>query len=135
LGKSNNIKGLEQGRAEFAYQCALNAKNDQNVDNDEYKAYSTKILTYIKTNGLGATYAFIKSKVQKNNTYKTIYEQTAEWLRKDKKNLLDLKKADDLVKKIISVESTIYRAITNEVLAFFRWVSRFADGLMEKEKN
>ncbi|MBD3192921.1 MAG: type III-B CRISPR module-associated protein Cmr5 [Candidatus Heimdallarchaeota archaeon] len=129
------MKGLEQGRAEFAYKCALEAREDTKVDNDEYKSYSIKILTYIKTNGLGATYAFIKGKGQKSKAYKMIYEQTAEWLRKDEKNLLGLKKDDELVEKVISVDSAIYRATTNEVLAFFRWVSRFADGLMKKEKN
>jgi CRISPR-associated protein Cmr5 len=94
----------------------------------------------IKTNGLGATFAFVKSKLNndKNKSgyaYKIIYEQTKEWLQNDNKHLVDLSNSKDLVFEIIKLNSTEYRAVTNEVLAFFNWLKRFADGLIEGESD
>ncbi len=131
------IKGLEQGRANFAYKCAEAAKACK-IDKraKEYKSYVKKIPMLIKTNGLGATFAFVKSKskedVEKSGySYKLIYDHTAQWLQKDDKNLWGLKESDDLVETIIKLESPGYRAATIEVLAFFKWLSRFADGMIE----
>ena len=117
---------LENGRALFAYECA--EKGSKCPKPKEYKSYVKKIPMMIKTNGLGATYAFIKSK---GGTYKIIYEQTSEWLKKDEKKLLDLSDNKELVKAIIDCESDKYRAVTVEVLAFFNWLRRFAEGLIE----
>ncbi len=145
------IKGLEQGRAKFAYDCALNGKKISNefqietewYKDNNYKSYVKKIPMLIKTNGLGATFAFVYSKRQKEknkkkpgdkqnpkNAYDLMYLQTAQWLREDEKKLPDLQENEDLVEKIISLKSPEYRAVTNEVLAFFKWLSRFADGLI-----
>ncbi len=131
---TGKIKGLEQGRAKFAYDCAIAGSNIEKKK--EYKSYVKKIPMLIKTNGLGATFAFIKSKSKADTgkagyAYKLIYDHTAQWLREDKKNLLGLKQNDDLVEKIISLNSPEYRTVTNEVLAFFKWLSRFADGMIE----
>lgn len=142
-GKMTNdtvtIKGLEQGRANFAYKCAEVAKACK-IDkrSKEYKSYVKKIPMLIKTNGLGATFAFVKSKskedIEKSGyAYKLIYDHTGQWLRKDDKNLWGLNESDDLVEMIIKLDSPQYRATTNEVLSFFKWLSRFADGLIEGE--
>jgi len=130
------IKGLEQGRAKFAYDCA--SAGSSISKKKEYKSYVKKVPMLVKTNGLGPTLAFIKSKSSNDQNksgyaYRLIYEQTKEWLKKDEKNLIDINVNDDLVEKIISLDSPSYRAITNEVLAFFKWVSRFAEGLIEGE--
>ena len=128
------IKGLEQGRAKFAYDCALSGSKI--AKRKEYKSYVKKVPTLIKTNGLGSTFAFIKSKCSSDQSkagyaYHLIYEQTKQWLKKDEKGLLDINEDDDLVEKIISLDSPGYRAVTNEVLAFFNWLTRFAEGLIE----
>lgn len=134
---STAIKCLEQGRAKFAYECAL--KGSKIRKEKEYKSYVKKVPMLIKTNGLGSTFAFIKSKINKDESkagyaYNLIYEQTTEWLIKDEKQLLKIKKEDDLVEKIISLDtSQKYRAVTNEILAFFNWLRRFADGLIDGE--
>jgi len=132
--KINTLQGIEQGRAKFAYDCALEAKDIPKKD--EYKSYVKKIPMMIKTNGLGATFAFIKSKQSKDESksgyaYKLIYDQTTNWLDKDPKKLISLNVKEDFVDKIISLNSPKYRAITNEILAFFIWLRRFADGLIE----
>ena len=130
MESKTTIKGLEQGRAEFAYECAK--KGSEIEKKKEYKAYVKKIPMFIKTNGLGSTFAFINSKNSKD-VYQLIYNQTKEWLNKDDKKLINIKEDDDLVEKIISLNSPEYRAVTIEVLAFFNWLRRFADGLIEEE--
>jgi len=206
---TTTIKGLEQGRAKFAYECAsqvLSLKkfvfNQRDIitndvlkklytdkfrrkieindrkDNDErrnnkkmlddflegplekinqyqttkgffkdiinfyektqkeYKSYVKKIPMIIKTNGLGATFAFMLSK---GGTYEAIGEQVLEWLKNDEKCILPDAKGINLFKdlniKIIYLNSPEYRALTVEVLAFFNWLRRFVDGLIEEEEN
>ena len=98
----------------------------------EYKAYAKKIPMLIKTNGLGATYAFIKSKGKQEGTpYHLLYEQTKKWLEVSNCPFITLR--SDLVEDIIDLKSNEYRAITNEVLSFFTWLRRFAEGLIEGE--
>jgi len=102
----------------------------------EYKSYVKKIPMMIKTNGLGATFAFMLSK---GGTYMFIGEQVLEWFKNEGKGVLpDIKNVGsfkDLNIKIISFNSPEYRALTIEVLAFFNWLRRFADGLIEGEEN
>jgi CRISPR-associated protein Cmr5 len=124
-----NIKELEGGRAAFAYKC-VDIKGK--ALGKDYKSHVKNIPMMIKTNGLGATFAFVKSK--KKPTYDLIYKQTHEWL----KDCLTTKhffvhNNNDLVQKIIELDSNSYRAVTIEVLALFNWLKRFADGLIDKD--
>jgi len=114
------IKDLEKNRSQFAYGCVVEANKDDNIKKD-YKSYVKKVPMMILNNGLGATFAFIYSKKKDGNAYELIYKQTTEWLKSDK----------NLVEWIINQESQEYRATTNEVLALFNWLKRFADGMIE----
>ena len=128
-------RGIEQRRAISAYRYAEEAveKLGGNKSNNSarYKSYVKKIPALIKTNGLGAAYAFIKPKKSKDNTdaYALIYNQTGEWLRECYGDTFARDK--DLVKCLISLPSVEYRTITVEVLALFNWLRRFAEGLIE----
>ncbi len=114
---------LEQGRAEYAYECAQNGMDRNQNKPDEYKSYAKKIPMLIKTNGLGATLAFMQSK---GGTYNLLLNQTKEWLVKAP--LFGVEENDDLIQKIISMDSAEYRAVTIEVLALYSWIRRFAEG-------
>ncbi|WP_422448333.1 type III-B CRISPR module-associated protein Cmr5 [Thermoanaerobacterium sp. DL9XJH110] len=132
------IKGLEQGRASFAYQCA--EKGNEIEGRKEYKQYVKKMPMLIKTNGLGAALAFVKSKAsdklsESGYAYKLIYDQITEWLRRDEKKIIDLAGNIDLVAAVISLDSPQYRAVTIEVLAFLNWLRRFAEGLIEGDPD
>jgi CRISPR-associated protein Cmr5 len=141
------IKGIEQGRATYAYECAKNAKSkwrketsDDKKDSKEareYKSYAKKIPMMIKTNGLGGALAFVKSKCKqdKPNAYNLIYDQLSEWFSKSEKAyfIANFKSNDDLVEKVIALNSGEYRAVTVETLALFGWVRRFAEGLIQGE--
>ena len=54
-------------------------------------------------------------------------QQTKQWLK--------VPKDKELVEWIIYQESPEYRATTNEVLALFGWLKRFADGMIEGEEG
>lgn len=138
------IKSIEEGRADFAYKCVKQVINlnsfefkgreiypnylkklskDDNKSHmktmKEYRAYTKKIPMLIKVNGLGATLAFMKSK---GKTYNIVYDQITEWLKADGKKLIEIE--NDLVESIISLNSSNYRTVTNEVLAFFKLASQ-----------
>jgi CRISPR-associated protein Cmr5 len=135
MSETNVRKGLEQGRAKFAYDKALEGSKIKNKK--EYKAYVRKIPTLIKTNGLGETFAFVKAKKVKKAeetdkaafAYYLIYDQTSQWLKEKKL----LKPNTDLVEWLVTLDSPTYRAVTNEVISLFKWLSRFSEGLIEGE--
>ena len=87
----------------------------------------------IKTNGLGATLSFVKAKGSKNEAYQLLYQQMAEWFMRQGNDLIELAKDDDLVERVIGLNSPAYRVVTREVLALFSYLRRFAEGLIEGE--
>lgn len=122
----------EQIKAEFAYNCARNASNL----GKEYKSYVKKMPMLIKTNGLGATFAFMFSKKNKDEGkyWNAIGKNLYDWLKDQKKiDSNKLKSFDDLVKEISQISSTEYKILTAEVISFLSWLRRFADGLFEGE--
>lgn len=125
-----NIKELEGGRAAFAYKCVDGKGKSLGKD---YKSHVKNIPMMIKTNGLGATFAFVKSKNKK--TYDLIEEQTHEWLKDCLTTKHFFVNSTDLVKNIIELKSPEYRAVTTEVLALFNWLKRFSDGLIQDESE
>ena len=120
------IKDLEKQRSQYAYGCVVEA-NKKSAIKKEYKSYVKKIPMMVLNNGLGATFAFIYSKKKNGNAYALIDSQTKKWFKIDEK--------EDLVKWIIEQESSEYRSTTNEVLALFGWLKRFADGMIEGESD
>ncbi|MGD0856907.1 MAG: type III-B CRISPR module-associated protein Cmr5 [Dehalococcoidia bacterium] len=129
------MKGIEQGRAVFAYNQIEEAITVLGNDNNllrKYKSYTKKVPMYIKTNGLGSTLAFIKSK-NSDKAWKMIYSQISKWLKSCTPPWLE--DGDELVEKIIALSSAEYRAVTVEVLALFNWLRRFAEGLIEGDAD
>jgi len=133
------VKGIEQGRAAYAYLC-VKKTNKEGSQKKEYKSYVKKIPMMIKANGLGATLAFVKAKSSKDKAkkgyaYKLIYDHLTKWLKLDKKCLVDFSNSGDLLECVVNMNSSEYRAVTKEILAFTSWLSRFAEGLIEGEAN
>ena len=121
---------LENGRADFAYKCAESGNKLDKKARKEYKSYVKKIPMLIKTNGLGAAFAFIFSKKDKA-AYGLIYSQVSDWFKKDENPFkFEFK---DFIEELCKIESQRYRAITTETLALFSWLRRFAEGLIEGE--
>ena len=136
---TTTLKGIEQGRAKFAYDKVAEAKEELGKKNASYyKQYAKKIPTMIKTNGLGATMAFVRSKgfgkkSDKAKAYELLESHIAAWLLEDDKNLIEIPEGSFLAAGIVKLKSPQYRALTIEVLAFMNWVKRFADGMIEGE--
>jgi CRISPR-associated protein Cmr5 len=133
------LKGIEQGRATYAFEAVKEISDDGSKRlKENYKSVAKKLPVLIKTNGLGQTLAFIKSKGGKKdktgkkieNGYDKLYKQIGDWLRTDATN--QLVPQGELVKQVIQLKSPIYRQVTVETLALLNWVRRFVDGLMKE---
>lgn len=129
------LKGIEQGRATYAFNAVQGVSENLKK---KYKTAAKKAPVLVKTNGLGQTLAFIKSKGGKydqqkkkkiKNGYDILYEQIGIWLRSDAAN--QSVPDGELVKEVIQLESHLYRQVTVETLALLNWVRRFVDGLMK----
>jgi CRISPR-associated protein Cmr5 len=139
MEKETIINKLEKGRAEFAYRCvekAIEVFKDNSKKQKEYKSNTRKISTMILSNGLGQTLAFIKAKSEKGNAYDLIYSQLTEYMKSDHTVRIQMpKEKNDFVEWVISCDSSKYRYITKEILAFLNWLKRFAEGLIEGEEG
>lgn len=132
------LKGIEQGRATYAFNAVKDINdNEKKRVKENYKSGAKKFPVLIKTNGLGQTLAFIKSKGGKidprtkkkiENGYDKLYKQIGDWLHTDTAN--QLVPRGELVKEVIELESHVYRQVTVETLALLNWMRRFVDGLM-----
>ena len=131
---STNRTTLEQGRAAFAYEKALEGQKI----GKEYLSNVRKMPMQIKTNGLGAALAFAFAKGCANGVpnekkpWGLIYTHIEAWLEKDDKKLIRFRK-NGLAEQLTKEDSATYRAVTIEVLAFLTWLKRFAEGLIEGE--
>ncbi len=100
MPESNRV-GLERGRAKFAYDKANSA-----ITNKEYKQWAKKVPMMIKTNGLGATLAFLKSKEKDKQGKLTekglLYQHISDWLKDDEKHLIKLE-GKELVLEIVTL--------------------------------
>jgi CRISPR-associated protein Cmr5 len=139
MEREPTITKLEKGRAEFAYRCveeAIETFKKDSKKQKEYKSYTRKIPTMILSNGLGQTLAFIKAKSKKEKAYDLIYQQLTEYMKSDHTARIKMpQEKNDLVEWVISCNSSTYRYITQEILAFLNWLKRFAEGLIEVEEE
>ena len=123
----NGTRGIEQGRAKFAYdrvnEIVLNSNGELKK---KYKSGAKKLPMLIKTNGIGQALAFINRRDPGNTE---LYRMIGVWL--SQKQLVDLAGNADLVDVVIDKPSNEYRRITTETLALLNWVRRFVDNLME----
>ena len=127
----NSIRGIEQGRAAFAYDCVNEISQNSNGElKKKYKSGAKKLPVLIKTNGLGQTLAFIN---RRDVGSEKLYEMIGKWL--DHKQLIELGHNIGLVDVVINKPSDEYRRITTETLALLNWVRRFVDGLMKEVED
>lgn len=119
---------IESGRAEFALEKVKNVVADKGNFKKNYRSYARKFPTLVLTNGLAAAVAFAVDKGKSEKAWKEIYDNVSDWL---KEKLSDKK----LEEYVCSLNSDEYRAVTNEVLALFTWIRRFASGLIEGDNN
>lgn len=126
MSDSTQRQRLEQGRAKHAYDAAKAAADAKVKD---YKSYTKKVPMLVKSNGLGATLAYMQSK---GKAYETIIKNIEGWLNTDDKfkDIYKNLEGKTLVEKVVNCSSQEYRALTIEILAYLNWLKRFADGLI-----
>ncbi len=129
------ISKIENGRASFAFNCANSIPDNQK---EEYKSHVKSFPMLVKTNGLGSAMAFLFAKIEKDSTYELMLDHILKWIiENDHNNFSREDNFKSLIQNIVDLNSSEYRFLTMEVLSFFEWLRRFADGLYNeyKEKN
>ena len=136
MSKINTYKQLEQGRASFAFDRATAGFNQHGK---EYAQQAKRIPMLIKTNGLGATLAFMYSKTNQR-VLLTLLQDIESWVSDDKNKktarIYRDTEGKSLLQKMSNMPSVHYKAVTLETQAFLSWLRRFAEGIAkEKEVN
>ena len=120
-----SIRGIEQGRATYAFNKVSDIRNDLPLEKQKkYKSNAKKLPVLIKTNGLGQALAFI----EKRDGYSELFDQIEEWLQK--KQLIT---TNQMVEEVIGFDSDKYRQVTTETIALLLWMRRFVDSMIEGE--
>jgi len=113
----------EQERAAKAWACISEVK--EKAYRKDYKSLAQKMPSYILTNGLGQTLAFLKAKGKGNRTdqHEMLYRHLSDWVMSQ----VDNKGSDGLLNWVLEKDSIAYRRATTETLAFLIWLKRFAE--------
>lgn len=113
----------DQERAAKAWICVSDVK-DKTFEK-EYKSLAQKMPSYILTNGLGQTLAFLKAKGKGNHAdeHEVLYGHLSEWVMSQ----VNGKESDQLMSWVLEKDSVAYRRATTETLAFLNWLKRFAE--------
>jgi len=116
-------KTKDQERAAKAWRC-VSAVKGQAYQKD-YKSLAQKMPSYILTNGLGQTLAFLKAKGKGNpaDEHEVLYGHLSAWVMSQ----VDGKESDRLLSWVMEKDSAAYRRATAEALAFLNWLKRFAE--------
>lgn len=107
----------DQERAKQAWQDVQAAK--AKPCKAKYGPLVKKIPSYILTNGLGQTLAFLlaKGKNDPGKEHFLLYQHISYWVNKD----------NNLISKVQATDSVTYRYLTAETLAYLNWLKRFAE--------
>ena len=124
-GDNSTIRGIEGGRAAFAFDC-IDEVDSANKSN--YTSYVKKIPALIKKHGLGQTLGFMFSKEKNGDAYYMLLEHLHQYLIC--RDLLgsNVDGHDDFIKTVVRMEQHEYLRATKETLNLFNWLRRFAEG-------
>ncbi len=97
----------------------------------KYGSLVRKMPSYILTNGLGQTLAFLKAKGRNepDSEHEILYCHLSKWLRER------LGINGDVLHWITVTDSHQYRRATMEALAFLQWLKRFAEAELPKGRE
>lgn len=120
---------IENVRAEFALNAVKNiVKTSNDKTKKDYKSYARKFPSLVLSNGLTATVAFA---LEKGGAWSNLCDNISDWLIKNDYPV----KPTKLHEYVCTLNSDEYRLVTNEVLLLFKWLRRFASGLIEGETD
>ena len=116
------MRTLEQERAKFAWEKVQGQSED-------YRNLVKGLPAMIMTNGLMQTLAFLEAKGKDH--HKNLVKHIVEWMNERK--IID--QGNDFGKvmnRLYGCSSHEYQRITEEVLAFLRWLRQLADAAIKK---
>ena len=133
----STIRTIEQKRSEFALKCVERVREKEFAGN--YKGLVKKFPMMVLKNGLLQTIAFLEAKGkiretgEKEKEHKELYKDIKKYL--NEVSPVSFYVADDqLLSKALSETPVVqYRNITSDILAFAKWLGRYAEALIEKE--
>jgi CRISPR-associated protein Cmr5 len=123
-------KGLEEQSKRLRERLqSLQSEKGSEDWRGKYGSVVRKLPSYILTNGLGQTLAFLKAKGESKlgNEHEILYRHLADWVRSKVHANGDF--LDWLVSKATSQQ---YRLATMEALALLQWLKRFAEAELPK---
>jgi len=116
-----SLKTQNQERASFVLE---------NIEKLKKSNYTEKVSSYILTNGLLPTLAFLKSKEDAKEE-KDVYECVGKWLKSKFINADNKGKDEDIISYLVNKDSTTLRLATIEAMELANWMRR----LVKKESG
>ncbi|MCS7200338.1 MAG: type III-B CRISPR module-associated protein Cmr5 [Caldimicrobium sp.] len=102
----------------------------------DFRSYVRKLPQMILSNGLGQTLAFVYAKKEGGNAYDIIYKQLTDYLKSEVSSRIKMpNNQNELIEWAISLNSYEYRYVTEELLALFIWIRKFAEGMIKVEEE
>jgi CRISPR-associated protein Cmr5 len=111
----------DQRRAKQAWECISGVKSERCAS--AYKSLAQKMPSYILTNGLGQTLAFLRAKGKPGNEHDALYRHISDWVISQ----VDSVSRKPLLEWVMEKNSQAYRRAATETLAFLAWLKRFAE--------
>ncbi len=111
--------------AVFAYDCAKDALR-LGAGYKEYKNHAKSLTMMIRTNGFGATMAFLESKKERH--FVTLKDDIAKFLSQHKQ-ALSVGEFHSMA--ITKLDSHTVKELTKAVLLFVAWLRHFSSGLIQ----
>jgi CRISPR-associated protein Cmr5 len=132
------LQNLEKERAEYAWECINEVKQEKNLKiEDRYKSYCKKAPALILTNGIGNALLFFKSKSAKSSDKEENGpEKKAYALLLKHVSWCNPSKEKDIIEWIVHDASPLeILRLTRDILALLSWTKRFAEIELEDDTN
>lgn len=113
------LQTTEQQRAAQAWKDVAEVRG-RHIEG-RYNSIVRKVPSYVLTNGLGQTLAFLRAK---GGAEKTLYDHLSAWVLGRVRS-----EGEDgsLLEWLLTQDSAVYRRATVETLAYLNWLKRFAE--------
>lgn len=116
------MRNLEQIRAANAYQATESKERREGREGGT--GVAKKVPSYIRNNGLLGAAAYAR---EVGAGYKDVLQDLINHLQHEEIALIQSSDLDGFIKEVGNSDSTKLRRVTDEAMAFFNYLRRFAD--------
>ena len=134
----STVRTIEQKRSEFALKCVEKVREKEFAGN--YKGLVKKFPMMVLKNGLLQTIAFveakgkIKSDIEKGQKqHKEFYKHIKAYLTEISPLSFPTPENQILSDALSKISVAQYRNITSDILAFAKWLGKYAEALVKEE--